>query len=333
MIATTLTLSLALSKLDLSQMEAEIAANKFPKVTSVLVDQDGTVVYERYFGEGSGGLLNDSRSVTKTFTALVAGIAGHEKRIAIETTKVRTTMGVASEDPAWNDTTVGDLLTMSSPIAADDSDGQSPGNEDRMHEHGSWTPFILGLPTKQNIKRGADSHFPFCYATVNAVLAGQVVQKLVKVPLDTYMTDRLLKPLGIRDRKYQYSKHGEVMSGGGLRLRTRDLAKIGRLILDGGKYRKKQIVPKAWIQKMLTSHRKDTVMPGVDYGYLVWRIDFGGKGGQGQAWCMLGNGGNIVAMFPKSNTVVTITRTDYNSGSTPAETMLLVGQLILPNLK
>lgn len=319
-------------KIDLSSMEGEIAQGKFAMTTSVLVHHHGKLVYEKYFGTGRASLLNDTRSVTKTVTSLIAGIAGQKSKSRIESVVVRNVLGAQKKDSAWDGTTLKDLMTMSSPLAADDSDSESPGNEDRMHEKDNWLPWILQLPTKSNVERSRDGQYPFCYATVNAVLAGQVVQKLVGQKLDKYIRAELFGPLGIKKAAYQYSKSGEVMSGGGLRLTSRDLAKLGQLILNKGSFAGKQIVPPEWIEAMTTAHRTDTVMPGVDYGYFLWKIDFGGAQGQNVAWCMLGNGGNLVAVLPKRDAVVTITRVDYNSASTPAETMDIMGRLILPQL-
>lgn len=317
------------ASLDLQALEAAIHQGKFPKVTSLMVEHQGQIVYEKYFGEGRAEVLNDTRSVTKTVTAFVAGIALQGKKP--DGIRVREALGAKPADDAWNGTTLTDLLTMSTPIAADDSDGESPGNEDRMHENERWREWALALPSK-SAKRGPGGQYPFCYATANAVLAGQVVQAITKTPLDKFTQEKLFRQLEIKRHKFQYSKSGEVMSGGGLRLTTRDLCKLGQLILDEGKFKGKQIVPKAWIKDMTTSHHKNTVMPGVDYGYFLWKIPFG-REEQDSAWCMVGNGGNLVAVFLKRKAVVTLTRTDYNSDKTPAETMELVGKYILPELK
>ncbi len=319
-------------RLDLSLMEQQISIGKFPKMTSVLVEKGGKLIYEKYFGDGNQQCLNDSRSVTKSVTGLTAGIAEQKLGIEIVTVKVRAALKALNKDAALNDPTAKDLLTMASPLAADDSDGESPGNEDRMHEKEKWLEWALEIPVKPGVARGPSGLYPFCYATVNAVLAGQVVQKLVGVPLDKDITSQLLRPLGITKSQFQYSKSDETMSGGGLRLTSRDLTKLGRLILNQGVYSGKQIVPSKWIREMITPHHVDTVMPGVDYGYLIWRVKLGNDEAS-KAWCMLGNGGNIIAAIPKKDLVLTITRTDYNSRSTPTETLELIGKIILPHVK
>jgi hypothetical protein len=64
----------------LSEMEAAIRAGTFPKVTSVLVTRDGTLVYEKYF-DGDAATLRNTRSATKTIASLLVGIAIDRKKL------------------------------------------------------------------------------------------------------------------------------------------------------------------------------------------------------------------------------------------------------------
>ena len=59
------------------------------------------------------------------------------------------------------------------------------------------------------------------------------------------------------------------MTGGGLRLRSRDLAKLGWMLADDGRWNGRQIVPKAWVDAALTVRRN--AYPGQDYGYFFWK--------------------------------------------------------------
>ena len=56
---------------------------------------------------------------------------------------------------------------------------------------------------------------------------GNVIEKAVAQPVDKYIINALLNPLGIDNYEFQYSPMKEVMTGGGLRLRSRDLLRIG----------------------------------------------------------------------------------------------------------
>ncbi len=315
------------------------AANKYPNLTSVLIASEGTTIYEHYLNDATPEHLHDTRSVTKSITALAVGRAIADGRIANSNAAIMPLFAdltpIAHLDQAKQGLTFADLLTMSSPLAADDSDQESPGNEDRMHEQVNWTRWGVDLPTRTDATRDASGRYPFHYATIHAVLLGQAVQRAVGKPIDAYIMDSLFAPLGISACDFQKSPSGEIMTGGGLRLRSADLLKLGQLALDAGAARGRQIVPKAWIDECLTIHRADTVGPGIGYGYLFWHIELERAEGQPTTpcWFMAGNGGNAVAIFPTLQGVAVITRTDYNAPSTPRETLEILSRHVVPVLE
>ncbi len=316
----------------MAALESRVAAGEFPKLSSMLISVEGNTAYEKYFGEGSAELLNDTRSVSKSITALAVGCAVKDGKIADANVKVVPYLSdlqpIANLDDAKKNMTLADLLMMSSPLAADDSDQSSPGNEDEMHEQQKWAKWGIDLPTA-DFKRDAARRYPFHYATIQAVLAGQVVERAVKQPADQYIAASLLKPLGIERFEFQKSPSGETMTGGGLRLTSRDLLKVGQLVLDGGIANGVQVVPKAWIDECLTEHHKDTVAPGVGYGYFFWHTHIETPNNtRHSCWFMAGNGGNAVAIFPELRGVAVITRTDFNSGATARETLEILGKYV-----
>ena len=64
----------------LRAMEQDVVSGKFQKVGSVLMEQDGRVLYEQYF-DGNANTLRDTRSATKTITSLLTGIAIGEHKL------------------------------------------------------------------------------------------------------------------------------------------------------------------------------------------------------------------------------------------------------------
>ena len=318
-------------------MEAEVAANKLPHISSILVARDGRLIYEKYFGDGSREKLNDTRSATKTLTALVMGRAIEEGQIRDIEVKVipffPDLAPVAHLDELKSDIRLKDLLTMSSAFLADDADQDTPGNEDRMHEQRSWTRWAVDLPTRPSCKRDDWGYYAFHYATVNAFLVGQVIQRATHQPIDEYIAKTLLMPLGITQYEFQRSPAGEVMTGGGLKLSSIALLRIGQLMLDRGIYHGRQVIPASWVDECLTLRRADTEGPGIGYGYLIWHLDFPAGNSSESGWFMAGNGGNIVLILPKLHAVAVVTRTDYNAQGTAGQTIGLVSKFILPGLE
>ena len=84
-----------------------------------------------------------------------------------------------------------------------------------------------------------------------------------------YAEQRLFAPLGIEDFEWVTGYYGEPVAASGLRLRPRDLAKIGQLVLTGGLWDGAQIVPADWLAE---SHQPRVEVPAYEtkYGYLWW---------------------------------------------------------------
>jgi CubicO group peptidase (beta-lactamase class C family) len=120
------------------------------------------------------------------------------------------------------------------------------------------------------------------------------------------------------------------MTGGGLRLRTRDLATLARMMLAHGAWNGAQIVPAAFARAALTQHR--TAFPDQNYGYLFWTRQYKTPCGMTTGWFMSGNGGNAIVMFADLDAVVVVTRTHYNQRGMHQQTVKLIEEQILPTL-
>src|SRR5262249_62386226 len=105
------------------------------------------------------------------------------------------------------------------------------------------------------------------YNTGALRLVSAVIHKAVGRPLDEFAQTELFQPLDIRDADW-IRVRGEADAGGGLRLRPRDMAKIGQLVLAGGRWNDHQIVSKAWIDASTAPQIEAT--GGFFYGYLWW---------------------------------------------------------------
>ena len=307
-------------------LNATLMAEQFPDTTSVLVYRDGKLVFERYFGTGGINVLNDTRSATKTLTALVVGQAISDG--ALRSFDQPVFELVPQLAPFRNDgelkrgITLMDLLTMSSALDCNDFDERNVGNEENMYPLTNWARWVVDLPVKADYTRTASGRGPFSYCTGGTLLLGQIVQRAVGQPLDRYFDQRLFLPLGIRDRQWVRSPSGEYQSGGGLRLRSRDLLKLGVLLKDEGQWLGHQIVPTAWVRRMQTL--SNIVNEQQSYGMLTWQRNYATPCGPVSGWYMAGNGGNAVVSVPLKNTVVVVTRTHYNQRGMHDETVRLL---------
>lgn len=331
-VLSTLAVGVAAADAPLGELSAAIARGDYPKTTSVLVMRNGQLVYEGYFGSARAGMLNDTRSAMKAITALAVGAAIADGAIA--SAKAPAFQFFADLRPWQNDTTekeeirLADLMSMSSALDCDDNDDNSVGSEDRMHEQQVWTRWGVDLPTYAGFHRDSQGFGQWRYCTINAVLAGQVVQRATHKPVDQYIAKRLFAPLGIRRWDWPRSSSGEVMTGGGLRLSSRDIAKIATMITDNGRWQGRQIIPSSWIDEMLTARRASR--PDQNYGYFMFEGRYNTTCGPINSWYMAGNGGSQILILREQRTAIVLTRQNYNVAGTAQKSVELIEKYVLP---
>ncbi|MGA8300033.1 MAG: serine hydrolase [Terriglobales bacterium] len=323
----------------LRAMESAIRAGDFKKIGSVVLARHGKVVYEGYF-DGDASTLRDTRSATKSITDILVGIAIKEKKLSLDTRVLSLlpdrARKIQNADPRKEKITVEDLLTMSSPLECDDWNDASRGNEERMYVIEDWAQFILDLPIRGRMHLGEKEEPPkygrnFSYCTGGVFVLSEVLQKATGMRADRYAQQKLFGPLGIDDQQWVYSPLNVPQTGGGLRLNSRDLLKIGQLYLNGGEWRGQNIVGAAWVKASTEPHAQ--IDDQTEYGYLWWLRSFKSGSTAHPAFCMAGNGGNKVCVFPALDLVVVITSTNYNTRGMHEQTDKLLSDYILAAIK
>jgi CubicO group peptidase (beta-lactamase class C family) len=294
---------------DLGPVEAEILSGRLGKIEAVTIEQHGKAVYQRRFGDVGKSGLHDIRSAGKSITALAVGLAIADGKLASVDAPVWPLLGAAESDP-HADITVRDLLTMSSALDCDDGEPKSPGQEEKMYHRKEWRSFAMALPLAANYQRDSKGYGRWSYCTAGIFLLGQMVQTAVDERFDLYVQRRLFDPLGIENVEWRRSASGEVQSGGQLKIGAAELARIGRLVLDGGRWQGQQLVPESWVREMLQPHRQ--VGTNVHYGYLWWFWPIKSPIGYQPSWLMQGNGGNMVAIFRDYDAVIVVQSSNYN---------------------
>jgi CubicO group peptidase (beta-lactamase class C family) len=167
----------------------------------------------------------------------------------------------------------------------------------------------------------------FSYCTGGVFTLSEVLQKATGMQADRYAADKLFHPLGITNVEWVYSPMNIPMTGGGLRLTSRDLLKLAQLYLNGGQWQGKRIVSEAWVQRSTQPHAQ--IDETTEYGYLWWLKSFRSGEKSYPAYFMSGNGGNKVVSIPDLDMTVVVTSTNYNTHGMHEQTEKILTDYVL----
>ena len=332
--------SAGLSATRLLEMENAIRSDEFKRISSVLIARGGKLVYEKYFDGSEMSALRDTRSATKTVTGMLIGLAIERGLISGTDAAVLPffpdKQPLAHPDPRKAQITLEDLLTMSSLLECDDWNPFSRGNEERMYLIEDYVKFTLDLPIKGFpawAEKPEDSPYgrSFSYCTAGVATLGGVLEKAAQMSVADFADKYLFAPLGIREASWQITPTGLAMTGGGLRLASRDLLKLGQLYLDKGTWNGRRIISENWVD--VSTRPQVRIDDETEYGYLWWLKPFPAGDKPYDAFYMTGNGGNKVAVFPALNLAVVITSTNYNTRGMHEQTDRLLAEHILGAIK
>jgi len=327
-----------LSEQRLGAMDGAIRAGEFGRITSVLVARNGHLVHESYFS-GLREDLRNTRSVTKTVTGMLVGLAIERGHLSGTNARIFPALGrpmVANPDPRKEEITVEDLLTMSSILECDDWNQFSRGNEERMYLIEDWAQFASDLPVKGFppwVTRPQDTPYgrSFSYCTAGVFLLGRVLQAATGRSVQEFARAELFEPLGINAVEWQLSPLGDAQTGGGLSLRSRDLLKLGQLYADEGRWNGRQIVPQSWVATSLRPRVR--IDDRNEFGFLWWLTSIEIHERSVSAHYMTGSGGNKVFVIPDLNLTVVITSENFGRGDAHVLSERLMSEYILGSVE
>lgn len=319
-------------------LTAAIEAGTFKEITSVVVARHGQPIYEHYFDKDGAEGLRNTRSVTKTVTGMLVGLAVERGMLRADSAVLPyfpELRPLAFADPRKERITVEDFLTMSSLLECDDDNQLSRGNEERMYLVEDWSRFAADLPIKgfpewQPRPEKSPYGRAWSYCTAGVALLGPLLERATGQSVPDFAAATLFKPLGIDKVRWQLQPKGTAMTGGGLQLRSRDLMTLAQLYLDGGRRNGKQVISADWVRRSISPHAH--ARDEYDYGYLWWLQSFKVDGVDVPSYSMAGSGGNEVFVLPAQDAVVVITTNNFQlRGAHPLSDKLLT-TLILPAL-
>lgn len=311
-------------------LNEKIAQNKFKSITSIVVIKEGKLLIEEYFNDADRNSLHDTRSVGKSFASTMMGIAieeGHIKSTNQTLSEFYDLKKFDNYSPQKDHVTLKSLLTMSSGFDGSDNDYDSPGNEEKMYPTDDWVKFTLDLSMDKTKEIGKT----WDYFTAGVVVLGDIIDKAVPGGLEKYADQKLFKPLGITDYKWQYTPQDVPNTAGGFQLTTLDYAKYGQLYKNKGMWAGKQVLPTDWVTKTMTNHFAESPQQ-MPYGFLFWNQKFTVNGTSHEAFLCNGNGGNKVIVFTNQPLIIIVTATAYGQPYGHSQVEKMLTNYILPSV-
>ena len=234
----------------------ELDASKDTEMHHFMALRHGKVICECNFAPYPKGMWHITHSMCKSITGMAIGMLIEEEKLKLDENiyDIFPNHINAFSKIFRPVITVENLLTMTSGVTFNES-GIVSGND--------WLGSFLNASV--NGKPGTE----FQYNSLNTYVLSAIVTKRTGETLTEYLTPRLFGPLGITKYYWETCPKGITKGGWGLFLCAEDMAKLGQLYLQRGKWNGQQLVSEYWIEISTARHLK-TQNDTYGYGYQLW---------------------------------------------------------------
>ncbi len=274
---------------NLAEMMAHVKKNEFP-IDSILIVRNGYLVLDAYFYPFSNKQKHNIMSCTKSIVSALIGIAidkGYIQNVDQPITDFFPDKAFAT-DALKKSITLENLLMMTSGLKCRDSYLYRHWGFFDMRASNDWAQFVLDLP----MEAAPGEKFEYCNGV--SYLLSAIIQNTTKMKTLDFARTHLFEPLGIADVEWERSPQGIDVGYGAMWLKPHDMAKIGWLYLNKGRWGEKQVVPSAWVEDSIRGHITATLFDR--YGYQWW-VDSSGY------FMAVGHRGQRIFVVPQKNLV------------------------------
>ncbi len=266
----------------------------YPTAHAMLVVRNGYLVAEAYCRDPADRHnFHHIQSATKSITSILTGIAVDKGLIeSVNQSVYEFIPQFFDEDERKRSITIRHVLTMQTGLNFDNDIHTAK----LYHHSGSTLRYVLSRPL--DFEPGSS----FYYHDGNPQLMSGVIWAVTGGSLEDFAISHLFDPLGIRHYRWETPNDGMTFGAFGLWLCPRDMAKIGKMMLQKGIWDGERIVSEEWVAESKRRH-----VTGEGYGFYWWVASFGGD------YSAEGHGEQIIYVAPEENAVVVLTADSYSS--------------------
>lgn len=298
------------------------AGEAWPGLRALLVARRGVLVAERYYAGATAESLQPINSATKSVCSMLVGLAlrdGGLKSLDDTVAKLIPDAIADVPDSPAGPVTLRQLLSGRSGLAFD------PMHFGQLAAAQPLVRYALSRPALPVAAPG------WSYNDAMVSLLAPILERAQGADLAVLAARQLFDPMGIERFAWRRDRDGNPLAPAGLALRTRDLLKLAALMVEGGRWRGRQLLPEPWVAASLTPQGPAfwRAGPVADVGYgLLW---FTGRlHGQRVAWAW-GYGGQFALLAPELKLAVATAATSPPPSALAAQTnavMTLVGRMV-----
>lgn len=270
------------------------SARQMPRLHSVLVSQDDTLIVEEYFNGRRPSDSANVKSVSKSIMSALVGIAisqGHIESVDQPIVDYERLID-AGQDPRKRAITVGNLLSMQAGLET-----TSFYNYGAWVLSDDWVRFALEQPMI------AEPGTRLLYSTGNTHLLSAIITEATGGSTWQFAREQLARPLGFDLPAWPQDPKGIYFGGNNMELTPRQMLEFGRLYLNRGSVDGRQLIPADWIDLSLTPRAESSRESGRYYGLGWWIKSMAGFDAP-YAW---GYGGQFIMLIPELELVVVTT--------------------------
>lgn len=278
---------------------ATASARQLPRLRSLLVSVDGSLVHEEYLRGTRATTLANIKSASKSVMSALVGIALAQGQLTTITEPIAphfTAELGAIADPRKKAITIEHLLTMQTGL-----ESTSGRNYGAWVTSPNWVRFALARPLIGDPGAGME------YSTGNSHLLSALLTRVTKQSTWQLAQQGLARPLGFSLARWPQDPQGIYFGGNEMLMTPRQMLAFGELYLNEGRVGDRLLFPADWVKRTFVPRGRSRWGSDREYGYGWWMRSLAGR----PAYYAWGYGGQFVFVVPSARLVM-VTTSDPN---------------------